>query len=72
MENRLVDTAGEGGSETNRDRSTDIYALPYVRQIVGACCATGSSAWCSVIAWRGETGTWGEGTRGTGHIYTYG
>ena len=32
IENRLMDTAGEG--EYGTERSTEIYILPYVKQIV--------------------------------------
>ena len=32
IENRHVSTAGEGDGGTSRDSSTDIYALPCVKQ----------------------------------------
>ena len=35
-ENRLVDTVGEGKGVTNKEISTEIYTLPYVKQIAGA------------------------------------
>ena len=35
-ENRLVDTVGEGKGVTNKEISTEIYTLPYVKQRAGA------------------------------------
>ena len=33
IENRLVDTGGEGVNEMNEESSIDIYTLPWVKQI---------------------------------------
>ena len=49
-ENGLVDTAGEGEGGTNWESSTDMYTLPYVKEIAGGklLYSTGSPALCSV------------------------
>ena len=33
IQNRLVDTVGDGESRMNKERSTDTYTFPYVKQI---------------------------------------
>ena len=33
IQNRFMDTEGEGEGGTNGERSTEIYTLPYVKQI---------------------------------------
>ena len=36
IENRLVDTVGEGEGWTNWERSMETYILPYVKQVTSA------------------------------------
>ena len=40
----------------NWEIGIDVCALPYVKELVGSCCVTGSSAWCSVMAKKGRIG----------------
>ena len=70
VENRLVDTAGEGESGTNWER-TETYTLSYVKRIASGevLYNRGSSDYCSVITWRTEMGVaWGMLMEG---IYVY-
>ena len=57
VENGLVDTVGEGESETNGE-TINIYTLSGVRWIVGEklLCSIGSPVWCSVMTWRDGMG----------------
>ena len=74
VKNELVDTVEEEG-EVNWASSIDGYTLPCVKQIVGGKLLynTGSSAWCSVMTWRGGIvgGGWEGDSRVRGYIYTY-
>ena len=51
VESGLVDTVGEGESETNGEVSINLYALSGVRRIAGEklLCSTGSPVWPSVM-----------------------
>ena len=74
VENRLVDTAGEGEGGTNWER-TETYTLSYVKRIASEklLYKTGISARCSMqlrgVRWDGG---WEEGSRRRGYMYTYG
>ena len=47
IENRFIDTVGEGEGGTNSEIGTEAYTLPYVKQLLGSC-----SSWCSVTTSR--------------------
>ena len=53
IENRLVDTVGEGEGWTNWERSMETYILPYVKQIASGNLLydAGSSAQYSMTTW---------------------
>ena len=55
-ENGLVDTVGEGKSETNGEISINIYTLSGIRWIAGEklLCSTRSPVWPSVMTWKGK------------------
>ena len=55
IENRLMDTVGEGEGGTNWESSPETYALPYTKQIAfgNLLHDRGSSTWNSVTTWRG-------------------
>ena len=57
IENRFLGTAGEGEGGTNQESIIETYILLYVKQLVGSCCITGSSALCSVTTQRGGMGS---------------
>ena len=40
IENRFIDTVGEGEGGTNSEIGTEAYTLPYVKQLLGSCCIT--------------------------------
>ena len=74
VENRLVDSVGEGENGIHRENSIDMYTLSCVKQIASGklLYSTGSSAWCSVMTLRGEMeGGWEGGSRGRGYMYTH-
>ena len=58
IENRFIDTVGEGEGGTNSEIGTEAYTLPYVKQLLGSC-----SSWCSVTTSRDgmELGGWCKG-----------
>ena len=66
IQNRLIDTVGEGEGGTNWESSTEIYTLPCVEQMANgeSPYSTGGPVWCSVTTERGGGG-WGgrEGGR---------
>ena len=63
--NGLVDTVGEGESETNGESSVNIYSLSGVRWIVGEKLLhnTGSLVLCSLMTW-GQAEGWEAHERG--------
>ena len=63
VENRLVNTTGEGDGGTNGESSTEIYTSPRVKQLEGSCCVTRSSAWGSVMTQKGDGMEWQGGSR---------
>jgi len=73
IENRLMDTAGEGEGGTNWENSIETYILPYVKQISSGKLLynTGSSTWCSVttemVGWYRE---WEGDSKKEGPMYT--
>ena len=50
MEDGLVDTVREGESGMSGESRTDVYTLPWVKQITSGklLSSTGVSVWCSV------------------------
>ena len=71
VENRFVDTAGEGEGGTDRGSSIDIYTLSRVKQIVSGKVLnnSGSPAWHSVMTQSGAMRGGEGGSRGKGYIY---
>ena len=75
VENRFVDTVGDGEDGTNWDSSTETYTLPNVKQI-----ASRNSLYDRELKpgalWQprgvGWDGRWQGGSKGRIHVYTYG
>ena len=78
IQNRLVDTVGEGEGGMNWENNMQTYTLPYVKQIASGnvLCDTGSSASSPSALWqpRGVVcgGRWEVGSEGGGRISTCG
>ena len=53
VENGLVVTGREGEGGMNWGIRIDIHTRPCFKQVVGSCCNARSTAWCSVMTWRG-------------------
>ena len=76
-ENRLMDQGveAEGEREMNGESRMEVYTLPYIKQIGNGnfLYDSGNSNWGSIQP-RGvrKSGRWGVGSRGRGHMYTYG
>ena len=63
----------EGEGEMNGESIMEAYTLPYVKQRANGnfMYNSGTSYWGSVTAQRSGKG-WEVGSRGRGHMYTYG
>ena len=72
IEHTLVDTAGEGEGGMQWENRTETYALCYVKQI--ACYMTQGAQSSALRQPRGVgwARRWERGSRGRGHVYTYG
>ena len=71
------DKGGEGEGEMNGESSMEAYSRPYVTQIASGnlLCDSGNSNWGSIVTWERAVGKGGRregGSRGRGHMYTYG
>ena len=73
VENRFVDTAGEGESGTSRESSIDIYTPSCVKQTVSGKLLnnSGNPAWHSRMTQSGGMMGEEEGRRGKGYIYIH-
>ena len=75
IENRLMDTVGEGEGGPNWESSFEIHILLCVKWTANKMllCSTGSSAWYSVttrgVGW--GRGRWDGDSRGREHMHTY-
>ena len=77
IEKRFVVKGGkeEGEGEMNGESSMEAYTLPYVKQIANGNLLydPGNSNWAlSQPRGVGKGGRWEGGSRGRGHMYTYG
>ena len=65
---------GGGGGRVNWESSTEVSALPCVKQTASGklLYGPGSPAWYSVMPQRVGRGGWEEGLRGKGCMCTYG
>ena len=71
IENRLVDTVGEGEGGMDWENSTETYTLPYVKQIEsGICCVTQGAQLISLPSGVGYGGRWKGGSERRGYMYT--
>ena len=70
IQNRLVDTVGEGEGGTNGENSIETYTLPCVKQIASGNLLYDGALWQPREV--GSGGEWEGGSRGRGHMYTYG
>ena len=69
------DKGEEGEGEMNGESSMEAYTLPYVKQIANGHLLydPGNSNWAlSQPRGVGKGGRWEGGSRGRGHMYTYG
>ena len=61
----------------NGESSMEAYSRPYVTQIASGnlLCDSGNSNWGSIVTWERAVGKGGRrkgGSRGRGHMHTYG
>ena len=75
IENRLVDTVGDGEGGMNWESSTETYTLLYVKQIASGNLLYDRELKPGVL-WQprgvGWHGRWQGGSKGRIHVYTYG
>ena len=75
IENRLLDSVGQGKGGMIGENSTETCTLPYMKQMTSPSLMheTGHSKpvhWDNPEGWGGERG--GRGVRDGGHMYTHG
>ena len=71
VENRLVDTAGEGEGGMNWESNTDIYTLPYIQELVRSCYETQGAQPGTLWDWEGWDGGRGGREAQDGGIQAY-